>query len=242
MNDETEAIDVAREFDFMMSPEIAELSTALSKAQGAMTGAVKDSANPFFKSKYADLSAVWEDIRQPFADYGLSVIQMPCEGVDQVSVITQLTHTSGQFVRSKLTMVPVKNDPQSIGKLLTYIRRYSLAAMAGVYQIDDDGNQASGIGDREQISPDPVNMDTVRLKSKEAMKLIDDDSEDYSEGKALAILDSLSNDERIAMQAVLKEAMVPNTRKTYFGAFKEHMKLERAAMSTQDGETSNEQH
>lgn len=34
------------------SESIAGLAAALAKAQGAMKGAVKDSANPFFKSKY----------------------------------------------------------------------------------------------------------------------------------------------------------------------------------------------
>ena len=68
------------EFEFMQSVEIAELSAALCKAQGAMTGAVKDSTNPFFKSKYADLSAVWDDVREPFADNGISVVQMPLRG------------------------------------------------------------------------------------------------------------------------------------------------------------------
>ena len=214
---------VMTDFEFMQSTDIGELSDALCKAQGAMTGAVKDSTNPFFKSKYADLSAVWEDVRKPFADNGISIIQMPCGGIGSVTVITQLTH-GDQWIRSRLTMVPVKGDPQGIGSCITYARRYSLAAMAGVYQIDDDANSASK---PEQIAPDTVDMIKVNLKADKAIKLIDADSEDYSGGESLEILDSLSNDERIALQGVLKGRMVEGTRKTYFGAFKEHMALER---------------
>ncbi len=59
------------------SPEINELAAALAKAQGEMGGALKDSANPFFKSKYADLSSVWEACRAPLAKYGLSIVQIP---------------------------------------------------------------------------------------------------------------------------------------------------------------------
>ena len=40
------------------SEQINELAAALSKAQSDMGGAVKDSANPFFKSNYADLTSV----------------------------------------------------------------------------------------------------------------------------------------------------------------------------------------
>jgi len=212
------------EFEFMQSIEIAKLSAALCKAQGAMTGAVKDSTNPFFKSKYADLSAVWDDIRKPFADNGISVVQMPCGGVGSVTVITQLTHDSGQWMRSRLTMVPVKHDPQGIGSCITYARRYALAAMAGVYQIDDDGNSGSK---PDQISPDPVDMPKVMNKATKAISLIDEDSEDYSKGEALSILDSLSNDERIALQGVLKGRKPEGTGKTYYSVFRDHLKLER---------------
>ena len=146
--------------EFQCSPDIAELSTALCKAQGAMTGAVKDSANPFFKSRYADLSAVWDDIRRPFAENGVSVIQMPVEGVNGVGVITQLSHSSGQWMRSKLALIPTKkvkdqsgqaievatNDPQVVGSCITYARRYALASLLRPNAYTDclDPNQLDG--------------------------------------------------------------------------------------------------
>lgn len=217
---------VVRDFDFMQTMDVDEFSKALCKAQGMMTGAVKDSANPFFKSKYADLSAVWDDIRKPFAENGISVVQMPCGGVDQVSVVTQLTHTSGQWMRSKLTMIPTKKDPQGVGSAITYARRYALAGMAGVYQIDDDGNKAS-----EQISPDPVDMKKVQSLAKKAMELVDEDDEDHSHGMATDILQRLSNDERIAMQKVMKASKPEGTNKTYYSCFRDHLKLEKEAIA-----------
>ena len=209
--------------EFACSPDIAELSTALCKAQGAMTGAVKDSANPFFKSKYADLSAVWEDVRKPFAENGISVVQMPVGGVGSVSVVTQLTHSSGQWMRSKLTVVPNKLDPQGIGSGITYARRYALAAMAGVYQIDDDGNAASA----QQISPEPVDMKKVNEMAAQAREVVDEDSEDYSKQHATDILENLSNDERIVMQKVLKDSKPEGSGKTYYSCFRDHLKLEK---------------
>ena len=45
------------------SESIGKLAEALSKAQGKMKGAAKDSANPFFKSRYADLASIWDACR-----------------------------------------------------------------------------------------------------------------------------------------------------------------------------------
>ena len=127
------------------SENINELAAALSKAQGKITGALKDSSNPFFKSKYADLASCWDACRQHLADNALSVIQTAeyAEGAG-VSVTTMLAHGSGQWVRGKLTMFPKDNGPQAFGSALTYARRYALAAIVGVAQIDDDAEAGSG--------------------------------------------------------------------------------------------------
>lgn len=131
------------------SESIAELSTALAKAQGVMEGASKDSSNPFFKSKYADLSAVWDACRKPLADNGLSVVQtadfIP-EHPDMVCIETILCHSSGEWIKGRLAVKPVKPDPQSVGSCITYLRRYSLQSMVGIAPEDDDGNAASGQG------------------------------------------------------------------------------------------------
>lgn len=126
----------------MKSDSINELAAALSKAQGQLAGAVKDSANPFFKSRYADLSSVVEALRQPFADNGLSYIQTTESHPDEVRVETILMHSSGQWISTGSLNVPVsKHDAQGYGSALTYARRYSLCLL-GVAPIDDDGNAA----------------------------------------------------------------------------------------------------
>ena len=131
------------------SESIANLTLALSIVQGKMSHAVKDSANPFFKSKYADLESVWDACRSLLAENGLAVMQFPGEFVDgTMSLNTILTHSSGEYM-SYLMSVPVtKPDAQGAGSALTYMRRYALAAVVGVVQADDDGNAAS--------SPKPV--------------------------------------------------------------------------------------
>jgi len=213
------------EFEFMQSVEIAELSAALCKAQGAMTGAVKDSTNPFFKSKYADLSAVWDDVRKPFANNGISVVQMPCGGVGSVTVITQLTHGSGQWMRSRLTMVPVKHDPQGIGSCITYARRYALAAMAGVYQIDDDGNTASQTS-KSQAVDDSVKVDAFKISglAKDAKDIVDLDDEENGPTNARELYEPLSSDERIHLQKLMKSSVPEGCKKTYWAIFHDHLK------------------
>ena len=114
-----------------------------------MTGAKKDSVNPHFKSKYADLASVWDACREPLTKNGLSVIQMP--GKDEVGyyVETVLAHSSGEFVSCKLHIVPIKDDPQGLGSSITYARKYALAAIAGIApdDSDDDGEAAMGRSD-----------------------------------------------------------------------------------------------
>lgn len=139
------------------SPEINKLAEGLSKAQAEITGALKDSSNPFFKSKYADLAATWDACRLPLSKNGLSVIQTT-QVSDQGSVYleTTLAHSSGQWIKGALPINPVKNDPQGIGSAITYARRYALAAIVGVAQVDDDGEAAHG---RANLLPRPLPKD-----------------------------------------------------------------------------------
>lgn len=123
---------------------INELAAALSKAQGVITPAIKDSNNPFFKSKYADLAAVWDVCRDALSVNGLSVIQLPSAEANAVTLETVLTHGSGQWISSKLTMVSKDATPQAIGSCITYLRRYALSSVVGIAsEIDDDGNAAT---------------------------------------------------------------------------------------------------
>ena len=135
--------------DETQSPQINELATALAKAQGMMQTAKKDSSNPFFKSVYADLASVWEACRQALSTNGLCVIQTTDNDNGSVIVITTLVHAGGQWIRGKLRIKPVKDDPQGTGSAITYARRYALAAIVGVApdeSEDDDGEGAMGRG------------------------------------------------------------------------------------------------
>jgi len=126
----------------MQSEQINELMTALSKAQGIMKPAIKDSTNPHFKSSYADLASVWEACRDALSKNGLAITQtMDLLGDKQV-LVTMLGHISGQFIKSAIALPIQRPGSQELGSCLSYCRRYALAAMVGVYQDDDDGEKA----------------------------------------------------------------------------------------------------
>jgi len=123
---------------------IANLAKALSIVQGKLTYATKDSANPFFKSRYADLESVWDSCRSLLAENGLAVMQFPGEYFDgTMSLTTVLSHSSGEWISKEMSLPVTKPDAQGAGSALTYMRRYALAAVVGVVQADDDGNAAS---------------------------------------------------------------------------------------------------
>jgi len=128
----------------MQSESIANLAKALSIVQGKLTYAKKDSANPFFKSKYADLESVWDACRDLLSANGLAVVQLPGEYFEGTMALTTIiTHSSGEWISQQMSLPVTKPDAQGAGSALTYMRRYALAAVVGVVQADDDGNAAS---------------------------------------------------------------------------------------------------
>jgi hypothetical protein len=140
------AVEMTMTFD--TSENIGEIAAALAKAQGTMGHAAKDKTNPHFKNSYADLANVLDVCRDPLATNGIAVTQLPAMQRDVVVLTTMLIHSSGQWIRSTLTMPVSKRDAQGVGSAITYARRYALSAMVGITQDDDDGNKATGAGDK----------------------------------------------------------------------------------------------
>lgn len=137
---------------FQKSEQIDQLAIALARAQGAMEGAAKSASNPHFRSKYASLESVVDAYREEFAKNGLSLTQHPSAKGAEVTVTTVLLHVSGQWLTSELTLTAKDSGPQAIGSCITYARRYSALAVAGLAPEDDDGEAAEG---RPAVSGSP---------------------------------------------------------------------------------------
>jgi hypothetical protein len=131
-------------FSHRWSNPANEIFAAVAKAQTTIKNAVKDSANPHFKSKYADLASVREACWESLTSAGIAVIQMPINEGGNVGVVTLFAHSSGQWIEGTVYVAPTRYDAQGVGSVITYLRRYALAAMAGVAPDDDDGEAAVG--------------------------------------------------------------------------------------------------
>ena len=152
------------------SEQLNELATALSKAQGIIQNPNKDAANPFFKSKDADLADVLNVVRPAFAECGLSVMQMPSNVGGNIGLTTLVMHSSGQWIESEIDLpLQGKNIAQDAGATITYLRRYALAAVAGIFQEESDGNLG------KDKSSNTAEVQSIQAKIKPAqIKKIED--------------------------------------------------------------------
>lgn len=116
--------------------------SALAAAQIEMGPALKDSTNPAFKSKYADLASVMAACLPALNRHGIAVIQPPVDDDHGRYVKTILAHESGETLECRVPLIIGKNDMQGYGSAVTYARRYGLMSMAGIAPEDDDGNAA----------------------------------------------------------------------------------------------------
>ena len=128
------------------SDSIVKLAAALCKAQATMKAAPFNATNPFLKNKYADLGSVIETARKPLAENGLSFTQLTIGDAHTIGVETVLMHESGEWLSSTISLDTSdekgKSSAQVAGSIISYLRRYSLAAIIGIYADEDtDGSK-----------------------------------------------------------------------------------------------------
>lgn len=158
------------------------IAAAFVKAKRAFGPALKDKTNPAFRSKYADLGACIDAVEEALLANGIAFIQETFEDATGVTVETVFIHESGETLRCGKLHVPAsKQDPQGYGSALTYCRRYSLCAAAGIAPEDDDGNAASK--SRQQATSDAVDMSPAARAKRITKGVADGDAA----GAALAM-------------------------------------------------------
>jgi hypothetical protein len=137
----------------LKSESLKELGAALAKAQNEMSPAGINSDNPFYKSKYASFGSIVRCSRPALTKHGLSVIQRPLIEEGNSILSTMLLHCSGEYIESRLKIVPVKSDPQSFGSCLSYLKRYAYASIVGVISDDEDDDGESAMKSFRDGSP-----------------------------------------------------------------------------------------
>lgn len=126
-------------------PGIKNLAASYVKARKKVGHVVKNAVNPHFKNEYATLDAVLDAFTEPFLEEGLALLQAPGDiHGDNAELHGLLMHESGETCSFRM-QIPIggKATAQSYGSAMTYARRYQAAAVAGIAQVDDDGEAAS---------------------------------------------------------------------------------------------------
>jgi hypothetical protein len=173
LNTEITSKQIVEKTVVTQTESLDNLFGALAKAQAEMEVAGLNSSNPFFKSKYADLASVVKASRPALAKHALCVIQQILMDKDGHQFLhTKLCHASGQWIESHIRIVPPKNDVQTLGSYITYLRRYSYAAIVGVVVSDEDDDAEGTRQEKtaqapEKISPDQLQTLTEALESCE---------------------------------------------------------------------------
>lgn len=130
------------------SERITDLLISLHAFQAEVTEPGKDSRNPHLKNKYASLPAVRAHCQPLLTKYNLGITQLPCSQDGHPGVETVLFHgPTGQWIQSRILMPAFAqkglNDPQVVGVIITYLRRYSWLAILGLSSEDNDAADAS---------------------------------------------------------------------------------------------------
>jgi len=143
------------------SADLKELFTALAKAQAEMQCAGRKSENPYFKSSYADLAEIVRVSRPALAKNGLSVIQQVLPNEDGQNILhTILAHSSGQWIESRMRILPSKPDVQSLQSYITYIRRSAYSALIGVTVMDEDDDAEQEVATQRETYAKGVALNT----------------------------------------------------------------------------------
>lgn len=140
------------------SETIASLAKALSLAQGEMKPAAMNATNPFLKNRYADLGSIIEAARPVMTKNGLTFTQLVYRDETGIGVETVLMHASGEWISSRLSVEVGeergKSTAQVAGSVITYLRRYALAAILGIYADEDtDGNSHEKQPQKREVEP-----------------------------------------------------------------------------------------
>jgi hypothetical protein len=113
----------------------------------------KDAKNPFFKSNYASLPHILQEIAEPMEKAGLLISQFP----NGDGLTTMLIHAdSGEFISATYTLQMVRNnDPQAQASAISYARRYAISSVMNL-QISDDDAEAAMRPVRQAPAPSKV--------------------------------------------------------------------------------------
>lgn len=143
----------------------------------------KESSNPFFKSKYADLPTILDAIEVKAATHGL-VITSASKLIGESWVLeTTLEHKESD--ESKVSLFPIHGTkPQEFGSSITYARRYNIQSLLNLAADDDDGNAANAAPQLFKTARERTALFNEILKELDGTESLDDLVEVWTVRKA----------------------------------------------------------
>lgn len=158
------------------SPSIANLAAALVAAQAEFPVVPFNATNPFLHNKYADLGSVIATAKATLVKYGLAVSQLPSsQDSGSIGIDTILMHTSGEYIKSTIYL-PLEQEKglksaQVAGSVFSYLRRYALSAVLGLYADEDtDGNGSKETGKKAETKVAAKVVETIEQGKQRLVK------------------------------------------------------------------------
>jgi len=155
------------------SESLTKIAPALLQAQSNIKFAIENAKNPHLKNNYADLSSVIDAVKKALNDAGIVFLQTPTPSFsgddNRLHLTTRLLHESGEWIEDTATCPLSKQDPQGFGSALTYLRRYSLSAICGLYADDDDGDRATRRDEGNRISTETLVKQITNCKTMDEL-------------------------------------------------------------------------
>jgi hypothetical protein len=154
------------------SDTLTELGAALAAAQAEVQNPPLDGVNPHYRSKYTTLATMLDTVKPVFAKHGLALVQFPITEDGRVGIETVVLHSSGEWI-AETALIGAADDPQKAGSILTYARRYGVAAVAGIQgEEDTDAEGAMPRQTAPRQTAQPAQTSSVKEASDKQRKML----------------------------------------------------------------------
>lgn len=147
------------------SDQVHHLMDALCKGQAILQAARKTHQSHY--GMFASLEDVWQAYQKAFPPQGLVVTQATVllDGTKRL-LVTQLSHVSGQWMRSVEPLMCEDKDAQKRKSELTLVRRMALCSLLGIVDGDDDGEEQKEAIQRERAASEASHRIEVQAIAK----------------------------------------------------------------------------
>ena len=154
-----------KEFVMERSESIELLAEALVGAQAEMPKVVFDSEA--YRYRYASLGAVIDVVKPILSKWGLAVSMPVFSEGNAIGIEAVLMHKSGQYISTKASLRVEESEDmkrpaaQFAGSNITYLRRYALSSLLGLYSDEDNDAGDGKVISKPEVKNKPSTLNAV---------------------------------------------------------------------------------